>query len=139
MVFACQLAAVVAATFVEAPGRASTRSHARSSSPFLIIDQMKSAATELKGAAAEAVVKQKVAEKLAKAQEKYDVPDKYMNVMSGFFTSYMTEVYKAGMDMDQYEGTLTTLFQKVAHVLQPQLRRTVSSRIRADCHAMPCP
>jgi len=59
------------------------------------------------------IVQQKVAEKLARAQEKYDIPDKYVDVMGGFFTSYMTEIYKAGLDMDEYEGTLTTLFTKV--------------------------
>ena len=79
----------------------------------MIMDQVKAAATELKGQAAEVIVQQKVAEKLARAQEKYDVPDKYLDVMGGFFTSYMTEVYKAGLDMDTYEETLTVLFQKV--------------------------
>ena len=40
----------------------------------------------------------KVEEKLAKAKEKYDIPASYEPVMKGFFTSYMTEVYKAGRD-----------------------------------------
>jgi len=33
--------------------------------------------------------------------------------MQGFFTSYMTEVYKAGNDVDYYEKVLTSLFKKV--------------------------
>lgn len=83
------------------------------SAPRMLLDQMKSAVTEIKGQAAEAIVQKKVAEKLERAKEKYAIPDKYLNVMSGFFTSYMTEVYKAGLDMDAYEATLTTLFSKV--------------------------
>jgi len=82
-----------------------------------VFDQMKDAADkaakEVKGAAAEAIVKEKVAAKLAKAQEKYDIPEQYVNVMGGFFTSYMTEVYKAGNDVDYYEKVLTDLFRTV--------------------------
>lgn len=81
--------------------------------PRMILDQVKAAAKELEGAAAEAIVAQKVGEKLARAQEKYDVPEKYMKIMTSFFTSYMTEVYKAGNDMDEYEKVLTELFTKV--------------------------
>jgi glycerol-3-phosphate O-acyltransferase len=33
--------------------------------------------------------------------------------MQGFFTSYMTQVYKAGKDMDTYEAVLTGVFKKV--------------------------
>lgn len=83
----------------------------------MIIDQMqaaaKQAAKDLENSAAEVIVAQKVSEKLKKAQEKYDIPERYMNVMSGFFTSYMTEVYKAGNDIDYYEKVLTELFKKV--------------------------
>lgn len=61
----------------------------------------------------QAIVKEKVAAKLAKAQEKYDIPEQYVNVMGGFFTSYMTEVYKAGNDVDYYEKVLTDLFRTV--------------------------
>ena len=49
-------------------------------------------------ACAEAIIAQKVEEKLIKAKEKYDIPEAYEPVMKGFFTSYMTEVYKAGKD-----------------------------------------
>lgn len=79
----------------------------------MVIEQMKAAVSEMKGQAAEVIVQQKVAEKLARAQVKYDIPEKYIDVMGGFFTSYMTEIYKAGLDMDEYEETLTTLFSKV--------------------------
>lgn len=86
-------------------------------SPAMILDQMKKmaddAAADLKGAAAEAVVAQKVAKKLADAQEKYEIPQKYLDIMGGFFTSYMTEVYKSGNDVDYYEKVLTSLFKKV--------------------------
>ena len=81
--------------------------------PTMIIDQLKKAADDAKGAAAEVVVAQKVAKKLADAQDKYDIPAKYVDVMGGFFTSYMTEVYKAGRDVDYYETVLTSLFKKV--------------------------
>jgi len=84
----------------------------------MIIDQMKAAAKELEGAAAEAIVREKVQKKLEKAKEKYDIPDKYMDVMSGFFTSYMTNVYKAGNDLDYYENVLTELFKKVLETAQ---------------------
>lgn len=81
--------------------------------PCMVIDQLKATVKDMKGQAAAAIVQQKVAEKLARAREKYTIPDKYVDVMGGFFTSYMTEVYKAGLDMDKYEATLTTLFSKV--------------------------
>lgn len=109
------------------------------SGPTMILDQMAKAADAAKGAAAEAVVAKKVADKLAKAKEKvraargaffctrcffshtaefgvclqYPIPEKYEPVMQGFFTSYMTEVYKAGNDVDYYEKVLTNLFKKV--------------------------
>lgn len=79
----------------------------------MVLDQMKSALQEIKGQTAAVIVQQKVADKLARAREKYTIPDKYVDVMGGFFTSYMTEIYKAGLDMDKYEATLTTLFSKV--------------------------
>jgi glycerol-3-phosphate O-acyltransferase len=81
--------------------------------PKMIIEQMKKAADDLKGAAAETVIQQKVSDKLAKAKEKYTIPEKYEGVMADLFTSYMTEVYKAGKDTDKYEGLLTQLFKKV--------------------------
>merc|ERR1719387_1171499 len=77
------------------------------------MDQLEKAAKEAKNAAAEVIVAQKVAAKLEAAQEKYDIPQDYLDVMSSFFTSYMTEVYKAGNDMDYYEDLLTQLFKKV--------------------------
>ena len=43
----------------------------------------------------------------------YPIPAEYEPVMQGFFTSYMTEVYKAGNDVDYYEKVLTSLFKKV--------------------------
>ena len=43
----------------------------------------------------------------------YPIPEQYEPVMQGFFTSYMTEVYKAGNDVDYYETVLTNLFKKV--------------------------
>jgi len=73
----------------------------------------KLAAGEARGVVAEPIVAQKVAAKLEKAQEKYDIPDKWAAVMKGFFTSYMTNVYKAGNDVDYYETVLTELFKKV--------------------------
>ena len=55
-------------------------------SKAMILDQMKKmaddAAADLKGAAAEAVVAQKVA-KLADAQES-EIPQKYLDIMGGF-------------------------------------------------------
>jgi len=82
-----------------------------------VFDQMKEAADkaakEVKGAAAEVIVAEKVAKKLAAAQEKYDIPEQYLNVMEGFFTSYMTQVYKAGNDVDYYEKVLTSLFKQI--------------------------
>jgi len=85
----------------------------RSAPPAMILDQMKKAAKDLEGAAAEAIVRQKVEEKLAKAKEKYDIPEQYEGVMQGFFTSYMTSVYKAGRDTDYYETVLTRLFKEI--------------------------
>jgi len=113
------LAAAVQGAFLEPPTMAygMTRA-ARASSPAMIIDQMKAAAKELEGQAAEAIVAKKVADKLEKAQEKYDIPSKYIDVMGGFFTSYMTNVYKAGNDVDYYEKVLTQLFQKVLETAQ---------------------
>lgn len=120
--------ALSAAAYLEAPMAALRAPDARrtriATAPAMIIDQLKeaadsakaaadAAATELKGAAAEVIVQQKVADKLAKAREKYDIPDKYVNVMEGFFTSYMTQVYLAGNDIDYYEKVLTDLFKQV--------------------------
>ena len=85
----------------------------RAASPVAILDQLSKAADAAKGAAAEAVVAKKVADKLVKAKEKYNIPESYEPVMQGFFTSYMTQVYKAGKDMDTYEAVLTGVFKKV--------------------------
>ena len=93
-------------------GARAARGH-RSAAPLAILDQISKAADAAKGAAAEAVVGQKVADKLAKAKERYDIPEAYEPVMQGFFTSYMTQVYKAGRDLDHYEGVLTGVFKKV--------------------------
>ena len=49
----------------------------------------------------------------SKLAEKYNIPESYEPVMQGFFTSYMTQVYKAGKDMDTYEAVLTGVFKKV--------------------------
>merc|ERR1712087_412017 len=65
------------------------------------------------GAAASAIVEKKVSEKLAAAQAKYDVPEKYLTLMRSFFSSYMTEIYMADRDMDKYEAILTRLMKKV--------------------------
>mmetsp|Transcript_140778 Transcript_140778/g.259223 ORF Transcript_140778/g.259223 Transcript_140778/m.259223 type:complete len:426 (+) Transcript_140778:56-1333(+) len=81
--------------------------------PTMIVDQLKKAADGVKGAAAETIIAQKVADKLEKASEKYDIPEKYMVIMKSLFTSYMTEVYKAGNDVDYYENILSTIFKKV--------------------------
>jgi glycerol-3-phosphate O-acyltransferase len=111
-------AALAAGAWIEAP--ALRRSHivaaprvAAAVAPTMIIDQVAAAGDKLKGAAVEAVVKQKVEEKLAKAQEKYEIPDQYVKVMSGFFSCYMTEVYNAGHDIDHYEEVLTSVFKQV--------------------------
>jgi len=106
-VFVCVTAAWVAPTALPA---AATR---RAASPSMIMDQLSKAADAAKGAAAEAIVAKKVAEKLEKAKEKYSIPEEYEPVMQGFFTSYMTEVYKAGRDTDYYEKVLSNLFKKV--------------------------
>jgi len=66
----------------------------RTAPAAMILDQMKKAAKELEAAAAEEIVRRKVEEKLAKAKELYTIPEQYEGVMQGFFTSYMTEVYK---------------------------------------------
>ena len=112
---ALSASAVAYGAFVEPaalrPAVVSSR-HA-AAAPSMILDQMQKAADAVKGAAAEQVVAKKVADKLAKAKEKYPIPEKYEPVMQGFFTSYMTEVYKAGNDVDYYEGVLTNLFKKV--------------------------
>jgi len=84
-----------------------------SAAPSMIMDQLSKAADAAKGAAAEAIVAEKVKKKLLAAKEKYPIPEKYEPVMQGFFTSYMTEVYKAGNDVDYYEKVLTNLFKKV--------------------------
>eukprot|EP00310_Coccolithus_braarudii_P022115 CAMPEP_0183355582 /NCGR_PEP_ID=MMETSP0164_2-20130417/40968_1 /TAXON_ID=221442 /ORGANISM="Coccolithus pelagicus ssp braarudi, Strain PLY182g" /LENGTH=366 /DNA_ID=CAMNT_0025528731 /DNA_START=169 /DNA_END=1269 /DNA_ORIENTATION=+ len=67
----------------------------------------------VKRTAAEAIVEKKVAAKLAAAQEKYDVPEKYITLMRSFFSSYMTEIYMADRDMDTYEALLTRLMKKI--------------------------
>jgi len=90
----------------------------RHATPTMILDQMQKAADAAKGAAAEVIIASKVEEKLAKAKEKYDIPASYEPVMKGFFTSYMTEVYKAGRDTDHYEKALTNVFKKVVENMQ---------------------
>ena len=107
------LLAGASGAFVEAPLYGAGARGARAPAATMIIDQMKAAAREVELAAAAAIVQQKVKEKLEKAQEKYDVPEKYLAIMGGFFTSYMTEVYRSGNDVDYYEKTLTALFKKV--------------------------
>ena len=112
----CALLAPAHGAFLEAPSALSAPRGAAaraSRAPAMIIEQMKAAAKDVENAAAEQIVKQKVQDKLTKAQEKYDIPEKWMNVMGGFFTSYMTSVYKAGNDLDYYEGLLTQLFKKI--------------------------
>lgn len=86
--------------------------------PTMVIDKMTQAAENLKGAAIETVVAQKVEDKLAKAREKYEIPDKYMGILSSLFTNYMTEVYKAGKDVDKYESVLTEFFTQVLESMQ---------------------
>jgi hypothetical protein len=112
-VLSLSLLAGATGAFVEAPLRGAAARGARAPAATMIIDQMKAAAREVELAAAAAIVQQKVKEKLEKAQEKYDVPEKYLAIMGGFFTSYMTEVYRSGNDVDYYEKTLTALFKKV--------------------------
>ena len=68
------------------------RSPARSAHPTLVL-------SDIKGAAIEATVSHKVQRKLADAQAKYDIPQKYIDVIHGFFTNYMVEIYKSGGDM----------------------------------------
>jgi glycerol-3-phosphate O-acyltransferase len=92
---------------------ANSKAERRVAAPAMILDQMKQAADELKGAAAEQIIAKKVEEKLTKAKEKYDIPEKYEGVMASLFTSYMTQVYKAGKDTDVFEGLLTQLFKRV--------------------------
>merc|ERR1719409_2381052 len=111
--------ATVGATWVGAPAArhaasapAAASRHA-AAAPAMIMDQIQKAADAAKGMAAEQIVAKKVEEKLAKAKEKYPIPAAYEPVMQGFFTSYMTEVYKAGNDVDYYEKVLTNLFKKV--------------------------
>mmetsp|Transcript_4816 Transcript_4816/g.15237 ORF Transcript_4816/g.15237 Transcript_4816/m.15237 type:complete len:415 (+) Transcript_4816:33-1277(+) len=101
----------------------------RAAAPAMVFDQLKKmvddSAKGVKEAAAAAVVEKKVAEKLAKAQEKYNIPEKYTNLMTSFFTSYMTEIYINDRDMDKYESILTVLMKKVLetakepHVFEP--------------------
>ena len=111
--------AAASAAFVESPlaarpsSSAAVRHAASAHAPTMIIDQLKDAAKAVEGAAAQQIVAGKVADKLAKAREKYDIPDKWAGIMEGFFTSYMTEVYRAGNDVDHYEKVLTSLFKKV--------------------------
>ena len=81
--------------------------------PTAILDQVHQLAGSAKAAAAEAVVGRKVAEKMEAARQKYTVPEKYMTLMTSFFTSYMTEIYLADRDLDEYEKTLTLLMKKV--------------------------
>jgi len=109
-------AITVGAAFVEPPATTrlvSRTAMARATPAAMILDQMKAAAKAVEGQAAEAVVRQKVEAKLAKAKEKYNIPAEYEAIMQGFFTSYMTEVYKAGRDTDHYEQVLTKLFKQI--------------------------
>jgi len=83
----------------------------------MIIDQLRSAVDgasfAAKKKAAEVVVEQKVSAKLEAAQQKYTIPEKYVTVMRSFFTSYMTEIYMADLDMDYHEGLLTEVMKQV--------------------------
>uniref|UniRef100_A0A7S4F5M3 Phospholipid/glycerol acyltransferase domain-containing protein n=1 Tax=Chrysotila carterae TaxID=13221 RepID=A0A7S4F5M3_CHRCT len=86
-------------------------------STTMIVDQLKdmvaAGGQSLKEAAAREIVEQKVAKKLADAQEKYSIPEKYITLMKSFFSSYMTEIYLNDRDMDKYEVLLTQLMKKV--------------------------
>jgi len=97
------------------PGRLST-ARCGAAPAMVIADPMKSLASGMKAAkreAAAAIVEKKVADKLEKVKEKYNVPDKYMVTLGGFFSSFMTEVYMAGYDTDKYEELLSTLMKEV--------------------------
>merc|ERR1712113_1296827 len=72
----------------------------------------------IRGRAAANVVEKKVAAKLQAAQEKYDIPENYLTLMQSFFSSYMTEIYMAGRDMDLYEERLTLLMKKVLETVK---------------------
>ena len=99
---------------------AAVQTATRAAAPSMIVGELEKAAAAVKGAAAEQVIRQKVEKKLAEAKEKYNVPEKYMAVMQGLFTSYMLEVYKAGADVDYYEQVLTGMFGRVLyHMKQP--------------------
>ena len=99
---------------------AAVQTATRAAAPSMIVGELEKAAAAVKGAAAEQVIRQKVEKKLAEAKEKYNVPEKYMAVMQGLFTSYMLEVYKAGADVDYYENVLTGMFGRVLyHMKQP--------------------
>tara|TARA_B110001452_G_scaffold46339_1_gene35377 strand:- start:183 stop:1385 length:1203 start_codon:yes stop_codon:yes gene_type:complete len=82
------------------------RSPARSPQTTLVL-------SDIKGAAIEATVSHKVQRKLADAQAKYDIPQKYIDVIHGFFTNYMVEIYKSGGDVDFYEEMLSGLLAQV--------------------------
>jgi len=91
---------------------------ARCAAPSMqqIADPMKTLAAGMKAAkreAAAAIVEKKVAAKLEKVREKYNVPEKYLMTLGGFFTSFMTEVYMAGEDTDKYEELLSVLMKKI--------------------------
>lgn len=78
------------------------RAPARSPHPTLVL-------SDIKGAAIEATVSHKVRRKLADAQAKYDIPGKYIDVIHGFFTNYMVEIYESGGDVEFYEEMLSGL------------------------------
>jgi len=79
--------------------------------------QARSSATMILGAikdkAAELVVAEKVSKKLSDAQERYNIPVKYVTVLKGFFVNYVTEVYKNGGDMELAEDLLGRLLKQV--------------------------
>ena len=72
------------------------------------------------------------AAKMEAAQQKYDIPDRYIDVLSDFFVGYMIEIYKAngqGEELDEAEQMLSTLLKQVLLLAkEPQLRWRASLR-----------
>mmetsp|Transcript_6059 Transcript_6059/g.18248 ORF Transcript_6059/g.18248 Transcript_6059/m.18248 type:complete len:413 (-) Transcript_6059:343-1581(-) len=142
----CLLVAVLLASADAVRPAVATRPPAvRTAAPVMIMDQLKKIADDgalaVKQAAAEKVVGERVAAKLAAAQAKYDIPQKYTNLMQSFFTSYMTEIYLADRDLDEYEQILSTLMKKVLETAQePHTFQPFHEAIRApfDYYKMGC-
>jgi len=142
----CLVVAVLLASADAVRPAVATRPPAvRTAAPVMIMDQLKKIADDgalaVKQAAAEKVVGERVAAKLAAAQAKYDIPQKYTNLMQSFFTSYMTEIYLADRDLDEYEQILSTLMKKVLETAQePHTFQPFHEAIRApfDYYKMGC-